>query len=388
VYRGSVSYSLAAAAVPTVNVTLVVEPLGAVAGDRTAAQLNPAATTSCTPTQIIPTQTSLVNNFAAPASWPTPLEIQLNNDCGSPVTNGQVVATFSNGDAPLALGSQNSTSGLYSATWTPRTTGSQVVVTATATAPGFAAATVQISGVVAPNVAPVLNQNGTLNAFAITAEPGIPIAPGTIVQIYGSGLAAQTVAGSTLPLLTSLGGTSVIIGGIAAPLYFVSPGQVNAQVPFELTAGQPYEVIVNANGALTTPQTIQAGTVSPGIAEYASGYAIAQHVANSSLITDASPAMPGEYVVVYLAGMGPTNVPVASGAVSPTSPLAQTTDVPTITLNGEAVTNVLFSGLTPTLAGLYQIDLQVPANAPNGDLTLVVNQPGFQGTPVILPVHN
>jgi uncharacterized protein (TIGR03437 family) len=390
VYHGSVSYSLGASAVAAVNVTLVVEtatgglPIGNQPG-----QFVPDAVAGCTPSVLLPTQTALVSDFSAPAAWPTPLEVQLNNNCANPVTSGQVVATFSNGDPPLALNLVDSTSGQYSATWTPRTTGSQVVVTATATAPGFAAAaTVQISGAVAPNVAPILNQNGTLNAFAIAAEPGIPIAPGTIVQIYGSGLAGQTIAGSTLPLLTSLGGTSVIIGGIEAPLYFVSPGQINAQVPFELTAGQPYEVIVSANGALTTPQTIQSATVSPGIAEYASGYAIAQHVADSSLITDASPAMPGEYVVVYLAGMGPTTVPVASGAVSPTSPLAKTTDAPTITLNGEAVTVIAFSGLTPTLAGLYQIDLQVPADAPNGDLTLVVNQPGFPGTPVILPVHN
>ena len=348
----------------------------------------PEATNTCAPTQLVPTQTALVNDFAAPASWPVPLEIQLNDNCGNAVGNGQVVAAFSNGDPPLALNLANSTSGLYAATWTPHATGSQVVVTGTASAPGFSAATTQISGAVAPNVAPILNQNGTLDAFAIAAEPGVPIAPGSIVQIYGSGLAAQTVAGSKIPLLTNLGGTSVIIGGITAPLYFVSPGQVNAQVPFELTAGQPYEVIVSANGALTTPQTIQSGTVSPGIAQYASGYAIAQYAATFGLITDASPAVPGEYVVVYLAGMGPTTVPVASGAASPSSPLDATVNQPTITLNGAAVSNVYFSGLTPTLAGLYQIDLQVPADAPNGDLTLVVNQPRFPGTPVILPVHN
>jgi uncharacterized protein (TIGR03437 family) len=387
VYRGSVSYSLAAAAVPTVNVTLVVETGGQTPGARTGSPFGPEASTACTPTQIIPTQTALVSDFAAPASWPTPLEIQLSNDCGSPVTNGQVVATFSNGDPPLALNAENSTSGLYSGTWTPRTTGSQVVVTATAMAPGFATATARISGAVAPNVAPTLTPNGTLDAFAIAAEPGVPVAPGSIVQIYGAGLAAQTIVGTTLPLMTNLGGTSVIIGGIAAPLYFVSAGQVNAQVPFELAAGQPYQLIVSANGALTTPQTIQLSAVTPGIASYASGYAIAQHVADSSLITDASPAKPGEYVVIYLAGMGPTTVPVASGAVSPSSPLAYTSDAPTVTLNGETVSNILFSGLTPTLAGLYQIDLQVPADATNGDLTLVVNQAGFQGIPVILPVH-
>jgi uncharacterized protein (TIGR03437 family) len=317
-----------------------------------------------------------------------PLAIQLNDNCGNAVGNGQVVAAFSNGDPPLALNLANAMSGLYSGTWTPHTTGSQVVVTATATAPGFTAATTRISGAVAPNVAPTLSPNGTLDAFAIAAEPGVPIAPGTVVAIYGSGLAAQPVANTMIPIPTSLGGTSVIIGGIAAPLYYVSAGQVNAQVPFELTAGQPYQLIVSANGALTTPETIQLSAVAPGIAAYPSGYAEAEHAANFSLVTDASPAMPGEYVVIYLVGLGPTNVPVASGAVSPSSPLDATVTTPTITLNGEAVSNIYFSGLTPTAVGLYQIDLQVPGDAPNGDLTLVVTQPGFAGISVILPVHN
>jgi uncharacterized protein (TIGR03437 family) len=66
--------------------------------------------------------------------------------------------------------------------------------------------------------------------------------------------------------------------------------------------------------------------------------------------------------------------------------LANTVDAPSITLNSEPV-SFSFSGLAPGLAGLYQIDLQVPADAPNGDLTLVVSQPGFQATPVLLPVH-
>ena len=385
VYFGSVSYSLAAAAVRTVNVTLVVKA-GAGFLLRTG-QLDPHAAT-CTPTRIIATQTGLVNNFAAPASWPTPLEIQLSDDCASAVTNGQIVVTFSNGDPPLALGLENSTSGLYAGTWTPRNTGSQVVVTAAATAPGFAVARARVSGTVSPNVAPILYANGTLNAFAIAAEPGVAIAPGSIVQIYGSSLAGGTVVGGTIPLQTNLGGTSVIVGGIQAPLYYVSAGQLNVQIPFELTPGQPADLIVSANGALTTPQTIQLAPASPGIAEYVSGYAIAQHGADASLITDTSPAKPGELIVVYLAGMGATTIPVASGTASPSSPLAKTTNAPTITLNSEAVSVISFSGLTPTASGLYQIDLQIPADAPNGDLTLVVNQPGFNGTPVILPVHN
>jgi large repetitive protein len=381
VYRGNVSYALSSAAVRTVNVTLVVEAATA-SSDRS------AKATTCTPTQLVPTQTGLVNNFSAPAAWPTPLTVLLVDDCGNPVTNGQVVATFSNGDAPLALAPTDTTSGIYSGTWTPVNSNPNLAILANAAAAGFPAANVQINGQVTPNAAPLLTQNGTLDAFAIAAEPGAPLAPGTIVQIYGSNLTSQTTAASAIPLPTSLDQTSVIIGGLAAPLYYVSPGQINAQVPFELTAGNPYEVIVSANGALSTPNPIQLTSDAPGIAQYAAGQAIAQHVSDNSLVTETSPAMPGEYVVVYVAGMGLTNPGVASGIASPSANLPVLRDAPTLTLNGAPVTNVLFAGLTPTLVGLYQIDFQVPPNAPNGDLPLVLMQTSGFGNSSILPVHN
>jgi uncharacterized protein (TIGR03437 family) len=378
VYRGNISYSLAASAVPSVNVTLVVAAPAQIPSLRASASQSAAA---CTPTQIIPTQTALVNNFAVPASMPTPIGIQLVNDCGNPVTNSQIVTTFSNGDPPLELNLENSSLGLYSGTWTPRTTGSQVTVTATVTPAGAATF---ISGTVVPNAAPLLAPAGTLHIF--TPAGGAPLAPGTIVQIYGSSLATQTVAATTLPLLGNLGGTSVIIGGLQAPLFSVSPGQVTAQIPFELTPGQSYEVIVSNNGALSTPENIQAIAATPGIDALLSGYANAHHASDGSAITDASPARQGEDIVIYLAGMGPTTIPVASGVGAPSNPPAQTVDTPMITLNSEPV-SFLFSGLTPGLVGLYQIVLQVPADAKDGDLALVVSQTGFQGSPAILPVR-
>jgi uncharacterized protein (TIGR03437 family) len=381
VYRGNVSYALSSAAVRTVNVTLIVESAAASA-DRS------AKAAACSPTQLVPTQTGLVNNFAQPLSWPTPLTVLLVDNCGNRIPNGQVVATFNNGDPPLALSTTDTTSGTYSNTWTPRNTFPNLAIVANATAAGFASATVQIAGQVTPNAAPLLTPNGILDAFAIAAEPGVPLAPGTIVQIYGSNLTAQTTAGTTIPLATTLDQTSVIIGGLEAPLYFVSPGQINAQVPFELTAGNPYQVIVSANGALSTPGPIQLTTDAPGIAQYAAGQAIAQHVSDNSLITETSPAMPGEYVVVYVAGMGLTNPGVASGIASPSTNLPALLDAPTLTLAGAPVTNILFSGLTPTLVGLYQIDFQVPANAPNGDLPLVLTQTSGVSNSTILPVHN
>jgi uncharacterized protein (TIGR03437 family) len=383
VYHGTATYSFSASGVRSVNVTLIVLAAGLAPSDRTGGQ-SAKAQGICTPAKLVPTQTGLVSNFAAPAAWPSPLEITLADDCGNAVGGGQVVATFSNGDPPLLFSLADPVAGRYVATWTPRHTGSQVTVIARATAAGLADGTTQIAGSVTANVAPLLTPNGTLHIF--TPQVGAPLAPGTIVQIYGSQLATKTLAGTTIPLANSLAGTSVIIGGVQAPLYFVSPGQVNAQVPFELSPGQPYQVIVNNNGALSTPNGIAVNGTTPGVAALASGAANAQHVADGSLITEGSPAKPGEYIVLYLAGMGATSVPVADGAASPSNPLATTQAAPTVTLNGEP-TNVVFSGLTPGLAGLYQIDLQIPADAPNGDLTLVVTQPGANASSVIVPVH-
>jgi len=386
-YRGNVSYALSSAAVRAVNVTLIVAP-GAGASDRTASTSALPKATTCSPTQLVPTLTSLVNLFAQSASWPSTLTVLLVDNCGNPVANGQVVATFNNGDPQLRLLATDSTSGIYSNTWTPGNVSPDLAIVVSATASGFPAvpATVQIFGQVTPNAVPLLNQNGTLNAFAPVL--GAPLAPGTIVQIYGSNLTAQTTLASTIPLPTNLNSTSVLIGGLLAPLYYVSPGQINAQVPFELTAGNPYEAIVVVNDAYSNSNLIQLVADAPGIAQYAAGQTIAQHVGDNSLITETSPASPGEYVVFYVAGMGLTTPKVASGIASPSTNLATPLDMPTLTLNGASVTNILFAGLTPTLVGLYQVDFQVPANVPNGDLPLVLTQTSGLTASAILPVHD
>lgn len=385
VYTGGVSYAFSGAAVRTVNVTLIVEANAVASSDRKGSQSLPTA--ACVPANLVPTETGLVNSFSQPAGWPTPLSILLTDDCGQPITNGQVVATFSNGDPPLILSPADVITGTYSATWTPRNTAQQIAISVTASAPNLASATTQIAGQVTPNAAPVLAPNGTLNAFAIAAEPGAPFAPGTIIQIYGSNLASQAAAAGAVPLPTSLNQTAVIIGGMTAPLYYASPGQINAQIPFELTAGSPYQLIVNANGALSTPYSIQLVPDAPAIAQFAGGKIIAQHQ-DGSLVTESSPAAPGEYLIMYLVGMGLTNQTVPSGTPSPSAKLAAALDAPTVTLNGGPVTNVLYAGLTPTEVGLYQVNFQVPANAANGDLSLVVTQSSGVSNSTILPVHN
>jgi uncharacterized protein (TIGR03437 family) len=377
VYRGNVSYAFSSAAVRSVSVTLLVEATAGASSDR--------PRVACAPSQLVPTQTGLVNNFAQPTSWPSPLVVTLVDSCGNPVTSGQIVTTFSNGDPPLALNATDTESGIYAGTWTPRGASGQVTVAARATAPGFQAATVQIVGQVTPNAAPALTRNGTLNVFAPVL--GATLAPGAIVQIYGSNLAAQATTASTVPLPNILNRTSVFIGDLPAPLYYVSPGQINAQVPFELAAGKTYPVYVSANGALSGANSIQLTTDAPGIAQFPAGQVIATHTDGITPITETAPAAPGEYIVIYVAGMGLTNQTVPSGTASPSTNLALPLDRPALTLNGAPAANILFAGLTPTLVGLYQMNFQVPSNAPDGDLQLVLTQKEGPSTTAVLPVH-
>ena len=387
IYSGQVSYAFAGQAVRSTNVTLIVAAgtstpaTGAsVTEARPAGVAKPLA--GCTPGKLAIAQTGLVNNFSAPASWPTPIAVQLADDCGNAVSNGQIVATFSNGDAPMVLSSADPGHGLYAGTWTPRKTAAQVSISARATAPGLATATGTLAGAVTPNAAPTLTPNGTLGSF--TALVGTSVAPGTIIQIYGQNLANLTVQPTTLPLPTTLNGTSVIIGGLPAPLFYVSPTQVNAQVPFELQGNQQYQVVLQANGAITTPQTLQLAPATPGIAAFGDGTIIAQHSASGALVSQSAPARSGEYLVTYLVGLGAVNQQVTDGSASPSGTPAQALDPPTLTLNG-ATYPIAFAGLTPGLVGLYQINFQVPPGLPAGNLTMTVTQDQNTSNQVFLP---
>jgi len=386
IYQGGISFTLQGnpTGVRTVNVVLIVTAgsqsptlisrvsLNGSIGQTQRSGLAPAAG-GCTPSKLVALQTGLVSNFSTPAGWPTPLAIQLADDCGGPVGNASVVATFSNGDAPISLQLSDTKNAVYSATWNPRGAASQVTVSARATAPNLQAATAQIIGTISPNRVPILFKHGTIHN--LNPQAGAPLAPGTIVQIYGSGL-APGVLQTGLPLPTNVSGTTVIIGGVEAPLYYVSDGQLNAQLPLELSAARQYQILISANGALTTPDSVNLEPVTPGVAALVDGTIIAQHI-DGSYVTTAAPSHPGEVLTIYLAGMGLTDVTVKTGEQSPSDPLAHPTVQPTVTVNGENA-EIGFAGLTPQSVGLYQINFTVPADAPSGNLKLVVSQAGVE----------
>jgi uncharacterized protein (TIGR03437 family) len=347
-------------------------------------------TTACTPSRVTLAQTALSSNFDIPAGWPASLIAELNDDCGNPVSNGSVVASFSNGDPPLTLAGDQHTN-IYSATWQPSTVIPSMTVAVRGASGALQPATAQFAGAVEQNTAsaPTLIPGGTLHIFfgVATADAlGNGLAPGNVAQVYGSGMASTTQAPGVVPLLNNFSGTFMLVGGIQAPLYFVSPGQLDIQVPFELAPNRQYTAIVSANGALTLPETINVVPVQPGMAANPDGSVIAQHAADYSLVTAAHPAAPGEPLIIYLAGIGATNPAVASGQATPIE-LVPAMAQPTITVDGQNAA-IAYAGLTPGGVGLYQINFTVPQNARSGNLDLVVMQGGLSSNTTTLSVSN
>ncbi len=366
VYSGFVNFSLSSTLVRSVQVTTIVTPpvtRAAAESDRSLA--------GCTPAKLVATHTGLVGNFSSPVAWPTPLAVRVVDDCGDPVSSAQVVANFSNGDPPLPLRLTDGRIGQYSATWTPGLSSSQLSITANVSESRLGAASTELIGTVTANRAPIIGRSAILHSFY--PQIGAAVAPGNLVQILGSDLAASETT-ATFPAPTTLGGVTVLVGGRPAPLLYVSPTQINAQLPFGLVTETSHAVLVASGTALATPQTASLNSVQPGIASDADATALARH-ADGSPVTASNPALPGQTIQIYLAGLGPTTPDVPAGAVAPADPPALVREPVTVTVNGSAAATA-FVGLAPGLVGVYQIDFTVPAGLGPGTAELIVEQGG------------
>jgi len=216
-----------------------------------------------------------------------------------------------------------------------------------------------------PTAPPVVPPNAVVNAATFT--PGGAIAPGAIVAVFGSNLATGSMAATQSPLPTALNQTSVTFNGVAAPLFYVSSGQVNAQVPFNVPAGS-VSVQVSRGTSTSATEMVNVASASPGIfiVDETNQTGAIVHL-NGTVVTTSAPAVPGEYLSIYCTGLGPLNMPVQSGAAGPTTaPLPQTVATPTVMIGGTSAI-VAYSGLAPGFVGLYQVNVQVPAGVTAGN---------------------
>lgn len=209
-----------------------------------------------------------------------------------------------------------------------------------------------------------------VNAASFSAGP---FAPGGLVTLFGSfGVASEAASGPPFP--ASLGGLSIQVNGIPAPLLYVSGAQVNFQVPWELQAMSQAAPTVTVNGQTSGAQTASLAPYSPGIFSLDSGGSSQGAILNGSqqLVSPSNPATAGSTVIeIFATGLGAVSNQPASGAAGPSGPLAETTTTPTVTIGGVS-SPVSFSGLAPGLTGVYQVNALVPAGAPAGNAVPVV----------------
>ncbi len=203
------------------------------------------------------------------------------------------------------------------------------------------------------------------------------VAPGEIVSIFGAdlgpvpGLVNSGWDPATGRLPSALGGVTVTFDGQPAPLFYVSGGQINAQAPYELAGKATTVLVVRCGGRDSVPVILPVVASHPGVFTYG-GRAIITDNATGALVTPASPIARGGDVVVWATGGGAVTPPAATGA--PVAGLSHVAN-PQAWIGGTPV-DVQYAGMTPGMAGLVQINLRVPADAPVGPdvpLRLAIN---------------
>jgi uncharacterized protein (TIGR03437 family) len=212
---------------------------------------------------------------------------------------------------------------------------------------------------------------------------------GSIFALYGRALTTGSNQANSLPLPTTLLGTTVTVNGEAAPLFYASPTQINAQMPLDIQPGLVSVVIANGGTTSNTAAVSIPAAATPGIfiVGGTNNRAVVQNP-NFSVNSSSAPAHVGDTVVGYFTGGGPVTAAgrLVTGAASPNG-LSPVTGTPVVvTLAGQAA-KVNYIGLTPTLVGVYQVNFVVPQVAV-GDRLLSISIAGNTSPALLMTVAN
>jgi uncharacterized protein (TIGR03437 family) len=213
--------------------------------------------------------------------------------------------------------------------------------------------------------APTYTAAGIVNGASFA--PGL--APNTIVSIFGTNLSWDTVAvqssdlsGGVMP--TTLGNVEVYFEGWPAYLYYVSPTQINLLVPSVLLPGT-FHFWVARQGTSGPIVTVTLQNAAPALFEYPAGTAIATHP-DGSLVSSDAPAAGGDIVTLWATGLGNTNPTLEDGVLPATALWLSQLSQFEVQINGTTLdaSAILYAGVAPGFAGLYQVNVQLPAQLP------------------------
>jgi uncharacterized protein (TIGR03437 family) len=373
----------------TVDIALVVN---AAASGATAGKA-PAAGTACTATQLVAVLRRPGASYQTAAGWPVPVEVAVADDCGAPLTAGRVVTTFSTNDPQLGL--LHTGNGIWQGTWASRTTTAAVTVTIKVQAESAdqkltGQTQVAIKSDLNPDQ-PSIAPGGVLNAASFKNDT--PVSPGEYVSVFGSRLAKDFAQAGSLPLPSMLGDTLVAIGGVVAPLHFASDGQVNAVLPYRIPDSTTLQMIVRRGNVLSVPESVLIGATQPAVftidgSGTGQGHIYGATAAGVLLADNAHPLKGGDTIVVLATGLGLVNPPVEEGKAAPSDPLSVAVKPIEVTIQGKKA-QVVFAGLAPGFAGVFQVNAIVPADlAADPAAVLIVIADGQPSPPTTLAVTN
>jgi uncharacterized protein (TIGR03437 family) len=328
---------------------------------------------ACLPTQMLPVVSQV--DSVARSGYPLNVTLQAYDDCGNSYSDFTTGVSIGNGTTSAALGRSK---GNVQAVWSRAAGVSSFTVVSPCCSyipavPGHMSLTIGVQAVdplggdplsgsvtlpVAYEIdpaAPIISEGGIVSAASF--EP-VATAPLEIFSLFGVFPGLTPASATTLPFATTLGNVQVLIDGEAAPLYYVSANQVNAIFPADLLPG-PHNVAALYNGVLSGSTTIMMGLANP--APFTANGAPIMTYADGSLVTPSKPAQVGDTLVMWVDGLGLSNVPVQAGSAAPPG-LSPAAEAMSVMLNG-VPQNVLYAGFSPGSASLYQINFTVTSVA-------------------------
>ncbi|HKE23349.1 MAG TPA: hypothetical protein VKB88_13375 [Bryobacteraceae bacterium] len=206
---------------------------------------------------------------------------------------------------------------------------------------------------------PSIANGGIGNAFSFKTQ----ISPGAAASIFGTGL-ATTSSTPSAPLPVNVGGVTVTVNGQFAPLYYISSGQINFQVPWETGTGTA-SVVVSANGLASSAASVQVVSAGPGLNQYIQNYPA------YSINSSTNPIPAGGTIIAYVTGSGPVSPSQNDGAL-PGSSNVNVTSTCTATIGSQNAV-VGFCGLQPNSVGLVQVNITVPSGLSTGTYPLTIS---------------
>ena len=246
------------------------------------------------------------------------------------------------------------------------------------------------AGSTATGQAPSYSAASVVNAASNQAT----FAPNTFVTIYGGNLAFTTrgltstdISGDTLPTVLAGTGVRVWVDNIPAPMYYVSPKQINILLPTNLSPGSIHlRVQVDSTYGPAIPITLAA--VAPAFFQLDAKTVVAAHV-DGSVVTDDHPAAPGEWVILYATGLGATIPQAGYGEIPEGAAILAAMAKFGLILNGTKVDprRIAYAGVAPGYGGLYQFNCLLPDDAPQDPEIQIIVGDVMSPSGLYLPVR-